>query len=135
MNRLGVLAFAGLILAGCGGSPSGTGDTPARFAGEFVGPGVNTGDATDSGRADYTFNADGTMTGTEYGPTGAVSGHIVGKIDGLGNFTSRLTEATEASVFNGELSFDTAGRLTGILVWSGPPSIPYRYTLARRRLF
>jgi len=135
MKRLGVLTIAALFLAGCGGNSGGTGETPARFTGEFVGPWVNTGDATDSGKADYTFNADGTMSGTEYGPSGAVSGHIVGKIDGLGNFTSRLTEATEASVFNGELSFDSAGNLTGILVWSGPPIIPYRYTLTRRRLF
>lgn len=125
------LALAAVAMVGCGGHSASSVATPARFAGSYAGPWETTDDASDKGTASWTFAADGAVTGQEFGPDGEVSGSIAGRIDAMGNLTSVLTEETEASAFNGALQLDGAGNLTGILVWVGPPAIPYRYSLTR----
>lgn len=131
----GFLLLIGLafVLAGCGGRTAQSIATPARFAGTYAGPWVNEDDPGDKGTAEWTFTENGVVTGQEFGSDGEVSGALSGTIDAMGNLASVLTEETEASAFNGRLTLDGHGNLTGTIIWQGPPAIPYRYSLSRVR--
>ncbi|AIE86726.1 hypothetical protein [Fimbriimonas ginsengisoli] len=106
--KLFLLIVAVLALFGCGGD-SASRLSYARFVGTYSGTWVNTADETDRGTATYTFSPDGTLTGQEFGPSGAPSGNVAGRIDPLGHLSSVLTEATEASEFDGALALDGWG--------------------------
>jgi hypothetical protein len=133
MKGLLLLIGLALVLSGCGGRTAQSIATPARFAGTYAGPWVNVDDPEDEGTAEWTFNENGVVTGQEFGPNGGASGTVRGTIDAMGNLTSVLTEETEASAFNGTLTPDGSGNLTGTIVWQGPPAISYRYSLSRIR--
>ncbi|MGV3615253.1 MAG: hypothetical protein ACO1SV_07955 [Fimbriimonas sp.] len=133
MKRLLLAISIGLSLAGCGGSGSAPVMSTGRFAGTYAGPWVNVDDPSDHGTAELTFDANGAVTGEEFGPDGGPSGTLTGNIDAAGTLRAVLTEETEVSDFDGTLTLDGSGNLAGILIWKGPPVISYRYSLSRIR--